>query len=273
MAKYSKLVVDTNSRIHHDEGTGNQLIQKVSGTERKNGGIVRLVAKAIGTWAEGMDNCDANRVGNIQLDRLGFNYVARSKNAVIANPTRTVWNRVEEVPRPMDNIESLIGGKEKAKQKEGDREKGGTHEEKDREEKSQGKDKDKNKEKSRGENEAMDKEKSRGKNKGEEKERRQWKYKGREKEKLKDEKVKQSGENGKIENGELRKSDKNHFSYIRDMHPLHLPKDADSGAAEEKIRKRKEIEENGLLHGECRFTTTLHSTRSNTTIAGFLNIL
>ena len=195
-----------------DRATENKLVENFTYMDR-NEEMVKLVAKGTGTWAEGKDK--TKRVDDRKMDLQGIKE-ARFTNSLDQNSAAFVQTRVEGLPRPFEkNIEKRMEEKEKTKEKtkekEGDDKQGDKRKDKVREKKSQGKDK------------------------------------NRDKEKKKEVKVelKNTGHN-KLK--ERNKNDLIGSHYIKT--PQLLEGSNKNAASEENIKKRKEVETNGVLHGE-----------------------
>ncbi|KAK9289097.1 hypothetical protein L1049_017569 [Liquidambar formosana] len=227
--KDSKFVQELDKRIRDEnKGTRNQLVEKFTGTDRKKDeGTVRLVAKDIGTGAEGKEKNKDKRIDNRKIDGRGIEASIRGNsmvqrgieanfrgNSMVQNLAGVVQSKVEGVPRPVEkHIERKMEGKEKTKEKESDDKRGDKRKDKDRDKKSQGKDKDRNKEKK------------------------------------KEEKAKEKNEHKNSEQDKIKESNNNDPIGTHNMKTSDLPKDSNKSAASEgNLRKRKDYETNGFLH-------------------------
>ncbi|XP_041000090.1 cylicin-2-like [Juglans microcarpa x Juglans regia] len=218
--KDSKFVEELGRRIKDDDrATESKLVEKFAKMDqRKDEGTAKLVAKGTGIWAEGKEK--NKRVDDRKVDGQGIKGEGRfSGNSMVPSPAVVFQTRIGGISRPFEkNVERSVEETEKAKEKEGDDKWGDKRKDKDREKKSHGKDKDRDKEKKK-------KEKTKGK----------IDHKSTEHDKLKD----------------VNKSD---LISSHNAKSLQLPKDSNNSAASEKnLKKRKEVETNGVLHaGDLR---------------------
>lgn len=215
--KDSKFVQELGRRINDDDrATENKLVEKFTNLDqRKDEGMFKFVAKGVGTVSEGKEK--NKRVDNRKIDGQGIRGEARfSGNSVVPNPLQT---RVEGMSRPFQkNVERRVEEKEKAKEKDSDEKRGDKRKNKDKEKKSHGKDKD------------------------------------RDKERKKEEKVKAKNEDKNTQQDKLRESNKVDSIGGHNVTTAQFPKDSSKrAAAEENLKKRKEVEANGVLHGEYFF--------------------
>ncbi|XP_022733182.1 DNA ligase 1-like [Durio zibethinus] len=233
----SKFVQELGRRIRDDgAGVGNQLVDKFIGTDRKRDeGVVRLVAKTANTLVGEKEK--NKRSDERKLDVQGTWEETRSAgNAVVQNLSGAVKNRVEGIPRQVENNTEKQGeGKEKTKEKESDDKIRDKPKDKDREKKSHGKDKDRDKEKE---------------------------------EKVKAE-VKAKGEHRNLEQDNLKGSNKDDPVGTINLKTSHASKEGNKGAvAEENLRKRKDLEQNGfLLVNDIKPNKLLRTTSSSHPLA------
>lgn len=227
--KNSKFVQELGRRIRDgDRGIGNQLVEKfISTGQKKDEGVVRLVGKDVGNWAEGKEK-NKDKKGedrrtdekknkdkkgeDRRTDEEGSRDEAKfSGNSILQNVPAFVQGKFDGIPRPPEKIEK-VEGKDKTKKKEGDDKQGDKRRDKDREKKSQGKDKDKDKEKKK-------------------------------EEKAKEKSAQKIAEQDRFK-GEKNGATGTHSNTISD-----LAKDSNIGAViEENLRKRKDPEANGFFH-------------------------
>ncbi|KAH0992564.1 hypothetical protein GBA52_004047 [Prunus armeniaca] len=260
-------------------GIGNHVVEKISESDRKKDeGMVRLVAKDADILAEVKEKNKDKRVDDRKTDGQGIRVAAQiSGNTMVQNPVGMVETKVEGLSRPLgSNVDRKIDGKEKTKEKEGDDKRREKRKEKDREKKKQGKDKDKDKEKKK---EAKAKEKNESKNaepgkekkkeekakekneskiaeldkekKKEEKAKEKHESKNAEldKEKKKEEKAKETNESKNAEPDKIRKSNKEDHIDPHYVITSQLPKDSNKSAgADGNLKKRKDLQTNGVLH-------------------------
>ncbi|XP_042966706.1 myb-like protein X [Carya illinoinensis] len=142
-----------------------------------------------------------------------------SGNSMVPSPDVVLQTRIGGISRPFEkNVERTVEEKERTKEKEGDDKWGDKRKDKDREKKSQGKDKD------------------------------------RDKEKKKEEKTKGKIDHKITEHDNLKDVNKSDLISSHDTKTLQLPKDSKKSAASEKnLKKRKEVDTNGVLHvGDLR---------------------
>ncbi|KAJ7957247.1 myb-like protein X isoform X2 [Quillaja saponaria] len=222
--KDSKFVEELGRRIKDVEsGAGNQLVQKYPITDRKiDEGTVRLVAKGTGTWPEGKEKFKDKIADNRKFDGQGILFEARpSGNDMVRNHTSNLQPRVEGMPRLLEkNFERVVEGKEKIKEKKGDDKRRDKSKDKDKKKKGHGKDKD------------------------------------RDKEKKNEEKVKEKTEHKNTENDRLKESIK--VAPIGTKTSPQLPKDSIKNAVSpENLKKRKDIESNGVLHANDNWPSKL----------------
>lgn len=220
-------------------GIGNQLVEKITGSDRKKDeGMVRLVAKGSGILAEVKEISKDKRVDVRKMDVQGVRDATQvSGVAMVQNPGGMVQPKVQGLPKPFEsNVERKTDGKEKTKEKEGDDKRGEKRKDKDREKKNQGKDKDRDKEK-----------------KKEEKAKKKNASKNPEPDKEKKKEDKANEKNGS-KHAEPEKSKESNKEVRIDSHHVktsQLPKDSNKSAdAEGNLKKRKDLKTNGVLHGE-----------------------
>ncbi|PQQ05559.1 myb-like protein X [Prunus yedoensis var. nudiflora] len=240
-------------------GIGNHVVEKITESDRKKDeGMVRLVAKDADILAEVKEKNKDKRVDDRKTDGQGVRVAAQiSGNTMVQNPVGMVETKVEGLSRPLgSNVDRKIDGKEKTKEKEGDDKRREKRKEKDREKKKQGKDKDKDKEKKK---EAKAKEKNESKNaepeldkekKKEEKAKEKNESKNAELDKeKKKEKAKEKNESKSAEPDKIRKSNKEDHIDPHYVITSQLPKDSNKSAgADGNLKKRKDLQTNGVLH-------------------------
>ncbi|XP_059448087.1 uncharacterized protein LOC132179384 [Corylus avellana] len=206
----SKFMQELGRRIKDDDKATENTMEKFTNMDRKKDEeMVKLLAKGTGTWAEGKEKNRRN--DERTMDGRGINCEARfSGNSMVQNPVGVFQTRVEGTLRPS---EKKVEEKEKTKEKEGDDKRGDKRKDKDREKKSQGKDKD------------------------------------RDKEKKKEEKAKVKNNQKNTEHDRLKESNKSDLIGSQNIKTPQLPKDSNKiAASEENLKKRKEVETNGVLH-------------------------
>ncbi|XP_050879395.1 uncharacterized protein LOC127083187 isoform X2 [Lathyrus oleraceus] len=177
--------------------------------------------KKIGTWPDGKEKFQDKGVDSNKIEGRGIWTEARPiGNATVQNHAGNCLPRVDEKPRPLENnFDKILEGAEKAKEKKDDKrgdkrkddKKGDKRKEKDKKKKGHGKDKD------------------------------------RDKEKKKEEKAKQKLE---YRNGEQNKlKDSNKASPVGPNSSTQVSKNYhENSIFEENLKKRKEIDSNGVLH-------------------------
>ncbi|CAI8597997.1 unnamed protein product [Vicia faba] len=177
--------------------------------------------KKIGTWPDGKEKFQDKGVDTKKIDGRGIWTEARPiGNATVQNHAGNCLPRVDEKPRPLENnFDKILEGTERAKEKKDDKrgdkrkddKKGDKRKEKDKEKKGHGKDKDRDKEK-----------------KKEEKAKQKIEYRNGEQNKLKDSnKASPGGPNSSTQ-------------VSKNYH--------ENSIFEENLKKRKEIDSNGVLH-------------------------
>lgn len=214
-----KFLQEFGRRIREeDRGSGNDFVEKFTGTDRKKDeSMVRLVGKDIGMWIEGKEKNKGKRSEDRKIDGQGV----RDEPRIIGNSMAPVLagtgqHRLEGTPKPLEKkIERRMEAKEKTKDKESDDKRGDKRKDRDRQKKGQAKEKD------------------------------------RDKEKRKEEKEKEKIEHKNTELRKLKESNKDDLRVANNIKTSHLHKDSNKSAATEgNLRKRKESEANGFLHGE-----------------------
>lgn len=217
----SKFLLELGRRIKDgDGGAGNQLVQRfTTADQRKDEGAVRLVAKGSSTCPDGKEKLKDKNTDARMVDGRGIRAEAQPiGNATAHNHPGNFHPGVDGVPRPMEKsfdrrVEATVDGKEKVKEKKDDKRRD-KRKDKEKEKKGHGKDKD------------------------------------RDKEKKKEEKVKEQTEHKSTVQNKLKESNKggpigtNSFAQV----PRSGHENAVNG---ENFKKRKDIESNGVLHGEC----------------------
>ncbi|XP_008222909.1 PREDICTED: DNA ligase 1-like isoform X1 [Prunus mume] len=237
-------------------GIGNHVVEKISESDRKKDeGMVRLVAKDADILAEVKEKNKDKRVDDRKTDGQGIRVAAQiSGNTMVQNPVCMVETKVEGLSRPLgSNVDRKIDGKEKTKEKEGDDKRREKRKEKDREKKKQGKDKDKEKKKeakSKEKNESKNAEPGKEKKKEEKaKEKNESNIAELDKEKKKEQKAKEKNESKNAEPDKIRKSNKEDHIDPHYVITSQLPKDSNKSAgADGNLKKRKDLQTNGVLH-------------------------
>lgn len=217
--KDSKFLQELGRRIRdEDRGSGNQLVEKFAVTDRKKDeSMARLVAKDVGTRPEGKEKNKEKRGEDRKIGGQGVRDESRiSGNSVGRNLVGTGFHRLEGTPISLEKkIEKRMDAKEKTKDKESDDKRGEKRKDRDREKKGQGKEKD------------------------------------RDKEKRKEEKEKEKIEHKNMELDKSKEINKDNRAVTHNLKTSHLDKDSNkSAAAEENLRKRKDSDTNGFLHGK-----------------------
>lgn len=265
--KDSKFLVEFDRRIRDsDGGAKNQLVQKFTIAEhRRDEGAVRFVARGSGTWPDGKERPQDKGIDTRKVDKRGIwaesqpignekvqnhsgkfqprvdeirpignatvpNHSGKFQprvdeirpigNATVQNHSGNFHPRVDEMLKPLGKsfekpLEATVGGKERVKGKKDDK---------------QG-DKRKNKEKGR-------------KGHGKDKDRR--------KEKKKEEKAKENAEHENREQLNKLKENSKAGSLGSNSSTEVSRHNHENSAVGENLKKRKDIESNGIVHGECR---------------------
>nr|XP_027190956.1 myb-like protein X isoform X2 [Cicer arietinum] len=240
--KDSKFRMELDRRIRDNDGrAGNQLVQKFTIADcRKDEGTVRVVAKSsstgTGTWPDGKEKFQGKGVDATKID--GREIWAEAQpigNAAVQNHAGNCYPRVNEKPRPLEKIfvktlEGTVEGTERVKEKKDDR---------------RG---DKKKDDKRGDKKKDDK---RGdKRKGNEKEKKgHGKDKDRDKKKKKEDKAKEKIEHRNGEQNKLKESNKAGLIGLNSSAQVSKHSHENSIIGE-NLNKQKEIDSNGVLHGE-----------------------
>ncbi|XP_061994966.1 uncharacterized protein LOC133712866 [Rosa rugosa] len=218
-------------------GIGNQLVEKITGSDRKKDeGMVRLVAKGTGILAEVKETSKDKRADIRKPDGQEVRVATRvSGSAMVQNPGGMVQPKVQGFPKPLEsNVERKTDGKEKTKEKEGDDKRGEKRKDKDREKKTQGRDKDRDKEKKK-------EEKAKKKNAS--------KTAEPDKEKKKEDKANEKNGSKHAEPDKSKETNKEVCIDSQYRKPSQLPKDTYKSAdAEANLKKRKDLQTNGVLH-------------------------
>ena len=245
--KAEKLTQSSNlddARRIKDEatGTGNLFESLSVGDQKKDEGMVRLVAKGTSALAGGMEK--DKRAEDKTTDGQGIRDGTRTGgNAMVQNNTGMFQTKFEALPRLLDkNAYRKMDGNEKTKDKESDDKRGVKRKEKDREKKSHGKDKDRDREK----NEDKQKRREDKQKKKEEKQKKK-----EDKEKKKEEKAKEKIQLKNAELDNLRESNKHNLTDNHAIKTPQLPNDSNSSVPTGgTLKKRKDFETNGVTHGE-----------------------
>ena len=207
----SKFVQELGRRIKDDDrATENKMVEKITNMDRKKDEEM-VKLLAKGTGTWAEGKEKNRKNDDRKMDGQGINCEARfSGNSM--GPVGVFQTRVEGMLRP---FEKKVEEKEKTKEKEGDDKRRDKRKDKDREKKSQGKDKD------------------------------------RDKEKKKEEKAKVKNDQKNTEHYRLKESNKSDLIDSQNIKTSQLLKDSNKiAASEENLKKRREVETNGVLHGE-----------------------
>lgn len=246
--KDSKLVQELDRRIKDEaKGIGNQFENFNGSDPRKDEGMVRLVAKSTGSLAEGKEKNQHRRVEDKTTDGQGvWDEAKASGNARLQNTSGIVQTNFGGLLRPLDkNVDRKMEGKEKEKEKQGDDKRGDKRKDKDKEKKSEKKGKDRDKEK-----------KKEKKEKKEEKAKEKIQIKNTEKIQIKNtEKIPLNNiEKILLKNTEpdkSKESNKDGLIGFNSITTSPLSKDGNkTSSTEGNLKKRKDFETNGVLHGE-----------------------
>ncbi|KAI4317359.1 hypothetical protein L6164_025232 [Bauhinia variegata] len=218
-SKDSKFLKELGRRIRdEDAGAGNQLVQKFTIADRKKDvGTVRLVGKGSGTRPDVKERLNDKTIDARKFDGQGFRDSSRpSGNTTVQNHAGNFHPRVDGMPGLLEKIfdrstGATVEGQEKVKEKKADDKGGEKRKGKDKEKKGHGKDKD------------------------------------RDKEKKKEDKAKEPTGHKNSDQNKLKGSNKggligtNSFAQVpRDSH--------ETAVSGENLKKRKDIESNGVLH-------------------------
>ncbi|KAL2954970.1 hypothetical protein AAZX31_18G001800 [Glycine max] len=221
--KDSKFLLELDKRIRdNDGGAENQLAQKfTTAGHRKNDGAVRLVTKGSDTWPDGKERLQDKGIDTRKVDRRGIWGESRPVgNATVQNNAGKFHPRVDEMPKSLENniykpLEATVEGKERRVKGKKDDKHGDKKKNKEKGKKGHGKDKDRSKEK-----------------KKEEKAKENVEHENREQQN----KLKESSKAGTIGS--------NSFTQVS-RHSC------EKSAVGENLKKRKDIESNGIMHGVC----------------------
>lgn len=220
-SKDYRFVQELEKRVR-DEGAGSQLVDNFTITDRtRNEGMVKLVPKTAGTSIGAKEKTKDKTVDDRKLEGQGIRDEARViGNSVVQNLVGIAQPKVEGIARKLEkDFQKMVEGKEKIKEKEGD---------------------------SHGDKHGKEKKKSHGKDKD------------RDIEKKKDDKTKERSEQKNGEPGKLREN-KDGIVGGNNINNFHLPKERSKSAlTNESIRKRKDVETNGFLHGEYHFNSNIY---------------
>ncbi|XAR48804.1 hypothetical protein NMG60_11031754 [Bertholletia excelsa] len=210
----AKFVQELDRRIRDEKGAGSQLVERSSGSKQKNDEqMVRTMFKDTGFLPQGRETNKEKRIDNRKINDQRIRDDTRSiSNAVVSNFTGVVQNRVEGLPRPLENMERMMEEREKSKERDGDEKRGDKRKDKNKEKKSHGKDKD------------------------------------RDKEKKKKEKVKEISDHKSMEHDKPKNVNRSDILGTQNIKTLHMSKDGEDTAAEGNLKKRKDFEANGFLH-------------------------
>ncbi|PON55613.1 hypothetical protein PanWU01x14_186810 [Parasponia andersonii] len=238
----SKLVQEFARRIKDEAaGTGNQFDRFSVADQKKDEGMVRLVARGTSTLPGGMEK--DRRAEDKATDGQGTRDGTRpGGNARVQNVTGMVQAKFEALPRLLDkNVDRKMDANEKTKDRESDNKRGVKRKEKDREKKSHGKDKDRDREKQK--EDKQKRREDRQKKKEEKQKRRE------DKEKKKEEKAKEKIQLKKEEVDKLRVSNKNNLIDNHAIKTSQLPNDSNNSVPTGGTpKKRKDFETNGVTH-------------------------
>ncbi|KAE9603000.1 hypothetical protein Lalb_Chr12g0205611 [Lupinus albus] len=239
--KDSKFLLEFDRRLKDNNGgAGNQFVQKFSNTNnhRKDDGTVKLVAKGNDTWPGSKEKLEDMDLDANKSDRKGIRAeVQPIGNATFQSHGGNFHPRVDGNPGLLEKnfdrtMEAAVEGKGMVKEKKDE-----GKEKKVKEKKDEGKDRVKEKKDDKRRDKKKDKEKEEKKGHG--------KDKDRDKAKKKKEKVKEHNELKNTDQNNLKESNKvaptglNSFTQVsRNSH--------ENAVSAENIRKRKEIESNGV---------------------------
>lgn len=272
--KDSKLVQELGRRIKDEaKGIGNQFENFSSSDPKNDEGMVRLVAKGTGSLAEVKEKNKDRRVEDkTMVDGQRIRDEAKvSGNAMVQNAAGNIPANFGAMPKLLDkNVDRKMEGQEKAKDKRGEDKRGDKRKDKEKEKKSQKKDKNRDKEK-----------------KKEEKAKEKIQIKNAEKIQLQNtEKIQLQNtqkiplqniekiQSKNIEPDNLRESNKDDLVGFNSIKTSQLSKDSNkiAAAAEGNLKKRKDLETNGVLHGEflCMKSRMTITDQTNLSIYGFL---
>lgn len=253
--KDSKLVQELGRRIKDEaKGIGNQF---PSSDPKKVEEMARLVARGPGSLAEVKEkNMDRRVEDKTMVDGQRIRDEAKiSGNAMVQNIAGNIQTNFGAMPRPLDkNVDRKMEGKEKAKDKQGEDKRGDKRKDKEKEKKSQKKDKERDKEKKKEDKEKKKEEKA--KEKIQIKNAQKIQLQNTDKIQLQNaEKIQlQNTEKIQLKNTEpdkLSESNKDDFIGFNSVKTSQLSKDCNkTAAAEGNLKKRKDLETNGVLHGE-----------------------
>ncbi|KAF7837023.1 myb-like protein X [Senna tora] len=197
-------------------GAGNQFVQKFGNADhKKDEEAVRLVAKGSGPWPDGKEKLKDKSVNDRKIDGQGILAEARPiGSAAVQNHAGNFHSRVDTVPRSFEKsfdkaVEPPMEARETSKEKKDDK-RGEKRKDRDKEKKGHGKDKDRDKEKKK------------------EKAKEQTEHKNTEQNKFKE-----SNKGGPIGTNSLTQVPRNSL---------------ENAVSGENLKKRKDIESNGVLH-------------------------
>ncbi|KAK4266619.1 hypothetical protein QN277_027511 [Acacia crassicarpa] len=210
----NQLGQELGRRIKEDGRARNQLVQKLTfASQKKNEGTARLVAKDSSTWLDGKEKIKDKSIDVKKIDGQGIWAEARSiENATVPNHTGNFHSRVGGTPRSSekDFNRAVEATLETSKEKKDDKP-GDKRKDRDKEKKGHGKDKD------------------------------------RDKEKKKEEKVKEQTEHKNTEQNRFKVSNKGGPMGTNSFPQITKNSHVNSGSGE-NLKKRKDIESNGILH-------------------------
>ncbi|KAK7247079.1 hypothetical protein RIF29_41956 [Crotalaria pallida] len=248
--KDSKFLLELDRRIKDNNGgAGNQFVQKLSNTNHRKGeGPVKLVGKGVGTLPDAKEKPQDMDIDTKKIDGKHIRAEVRPiGNATVQNHAGNFHPRVDGMPRPMEKIfdrslEATIEGKEKVKEKKDERK------EKVKEKTDEGKVKVKERKDDKKRDKKKDKEKKEKKGHG--------KDKDRDKEKKKEEKAKEQTELKNSNQNKLKESSKADPMGLNSF-PQVSKNSQENAVSAENIRKRKDIESNGVSRANDNWPSKL----------------
>ncbi|XP_061373006.1 uncharacterized protein LOC133315404 [Gastrolobium bilobum] len=271
--KDSKFLLELERRIKDDNGgAGNQLVQKFTNTDhRKDEGTVRLVAKGSGPWPDGKEKLNDKGLDAKKIDGKGIRAEVRPiGNATVQNHAGNFHPRVDGMAKLSGNFHPTVDGMSKLLGKYFDRNLEATVEGKGqvKEKKYDGEEKVEDK-KDGGREKVKEKEKKDDKlgdkRKDKEKEKKgHGKDKDRDKEKKKEEKAKEHTELKTTEQNKLKESNK--VGPIGSNSFARVSSNSDENAvSRENLKKRKDIESNGVPRANDNWPSKLARSSSSHT--------
>lgn len=202
-------------RVKEDGKAGNQLVQKFSfANQKRDEGAARLVAKDSGNWLDGKERIKDKSIDVKKIDGQGMWAEARPiGNAAVPNHAGNFVSRVSGTPRSSEkNFNGAAEATLETRKEKKDDKPRDKRKDKDKEKKGHGKDKD------------------------------------RDKEKKKEEKGKELTEHMKTEQNKFTVSNKG-SPMSTNSFPQVTKNSLENSVSRENLKKRKDIESNGVLHG------------------------